>query len=242
VTARDAAWPLERRLSAAIVASLAVHAAALSLSLPAPRVSVLEPRPALELSLRELVAPPALSPAPASIAPAPPAPQKRVLPAPRKPESVPLARKTEPPAPSLAGNVDEERPHASALESDVAALAPAAQPVSPPPADRVPAPRVSPSELLHSYGQTISQVLTRYKEYPPIAQMQGWQGVVTMRLRVAPSGRLIDAEVQASSGHDVLDRQALAMASNAGRFPAPPEGLRDREITVLVPVAFRLER
>jgi protein TonB len=96
-------------------------------------------------------------------------------------------------------------------------------------------------ELLSGYGKMISQALARYKEYPRIAQMRGWEGSVTMRLRVAPSGRLIDAELHTSSGHDVLDRQALAMASQAQRFPAPPDGLNGGEIAVLVPIVFRLE-
>ena len=95
----------------------------------------------------------------------------------------------------------------------------------------------APDDVINS-----SLVLARYTDYPRLAQMQGWQGAVTMRLRVAPSGRLLDAEVYASSGHEVLDRQALAMAARAERFPAPPEGLRDREVAVLVPVVFRLER
>jgi len=98
------------------------------------------------------------------------------------------------------------------------------------------------SDLLSAYGQTISQALARFKEYPRIAQLQGWQGAVTMRLRVAQSGRLLEAEVHASSGYAALDRQALAMAANAGRLPAPPEGLDEPEVTVLVPVVFRLER
>ena len=98
------------------------------------------------------------------------------------------------------------------------------------------------SELLSSYGQTISKALSRYKEYPRIAQMRGWEGAVTLRLRVAPSGRLIEATVQASSGHEVLDKQAMEMAARAGRLPAPPDGLRDREeVAVLVPIVFRLE-
>ena len=233
---RYAAWPLERRLGAAVVASLVVHAAALSLSLPAPRVSLLEPRQVLEVSLREVAAPPAVSPAPASLASAAPLPEKRVKPKPRNHASV-FSGTGEPPAPSPAGKVEEERIQAPVPDADIALPVP-----SPPLAVRAPAPGVSPSELLSSYGQTISQALARYKEYPRIAQMQGWQGAVTMRLRVAPSGRLIDAEVHASSGHEALDRQALAMASKPERFPPPPEGLRDREIAVLVPVVFRLER
>jgi len=86
-------------------------------------------------------------------------------------------------------------------------------------------------------------MLTPYRRYPPIAQMQGWEGLVTMELHVAPSGRLLDAAVRTSSGHEVLDRQALAMASQAEPFPAAPEALRDREVVaVVVPVVFRLER
>ena len=59
---------------------------------------------------------------------------------------------------------------------------------------------------------------------------------------LAASGRLLEAKVHRSSGHGVLDRQALAMAANAERFPPPPDGLGEREVEVLVPVVFRLER
>lgn len=121
-------------------------------------------------------------------------------------------------------------------------LAAPAPPPQPAVALQAPLPHEPSSDLLSDYGQAISQALARYKEYPRIAQMQGWQGAVTMRLRVAPSGRLLEAEVHSSSGYEVLDRQALAMASKAKQLPTPPEGLRDREIAVLVPVVFRLGR
>jgi TonB family protein len=45
-----------------------------------------------------------------------------------------------------------------------------------------------------------------------------------------------------SSGHDVLDRQALVMARRLSSWPLPPDELREREITVLVPVEFRLRK
>jgi protein TonB len=63
-----------------------------------------------------------------------------------------------------------------------------------------------------------------------------------MRLRVAPGGKLIDARVEGSSGHEVLDTQALEMVKRVPALPQPPESLRDREFAVLVPVVFRLER
>jgi protein TonB len=232
-------WASECRLGTAVIASLAVHAVAMSVSLPAPRVLLPEPPP-LRVSLREFAAP-AVVAAPESVAPTAPLPAKRMQPERRRHEPVPLARRSEPPAPSPASNVEEGRVLAAVPETSPSPTLPAG-PAAPPLAAQVPAPRASFSDLLAGYGQTISLVLARYTDYPRVAQMQGWQGAVTMRLRVAPSGRLLDAEVQTSSGHEVLDRQALAMAARAERFPAPPEGLRDREVAVLVPVVFRLER
>jgi len=231
---------LERRFGVAVVASLAVHAAAMSLSFPTPRVLPAEAFPVLQVSLRELVAAPAVSSAPASPAPVPPV-QKRARPDPRTMhEPVSVTRRSEPPAPSPAGSIEEERLQARAPEAP--ASSPAALPQWPPPAAQSPPPRAPSSQLLSGYGLAIAEVLARYKEYPPIAQMQGWEGSVTMQLRVAASGRLLEAEVQRSSGHGVLDREALAMAAKAARFPPPPEGLGDRDVKVLVPVVFRLER
>ncbi len=242
VAACYAAWPLERRLGTAVMASLAVHAAAMLFSFPALRVSPFEPSPVLEVTLRDLHVPPAVAPEPGGLVSPAPVPEKRVRPERRSREPVPIARKSEPPVPSPAESVEEKRVGPPAVEVPVDSPVPEPQPASPPLAASAPTPRVPQSELLFSYGQAISQALARYKEYPRIAQMQGWQGSVTMRLRVSPSGRLIDAQVHASSGHEVLDRQALAMASKPERYPAPPEALHDREIAVLVPVVFRLER
>jgi protein TonB len=106
-----------------------------------------------------------------------------------------------------------------------------------------PLPRLAPSaEMLSDYTRSLSNALDRYKEYPRIAELRGWEGSVTMRLRVAPSGRLIEAQVYKSSGFAALDQQAVAMVSKAGVLPVPPEGLDAAEVPVLVPINFHLER
>jgi protein TonB len=100
---------------------------------------------------------------------------------------------------------------------------------------------LSPALLTH-YGETIASALVRYMDYPRSAQVWRWQGVATIRLHVAPSGRLLDAQIDSSSGHEVLDRQAIAMAWSPERLPPLPEGVPDQEVTVLVPIVFRLAR
>lgn len=213
------------RLGAALALSLAVHAAVLSLRMPhrAP-ASV----PAL-LQVR-LLESPLVAAEPAQTVAETPVEEKSppARRAPRKQVTIPVARSVSPPTvltPSVP--VADQTPAAVLAAPTLSAV----------PASRAPAP-----ELLEGYGKIISQRLARYKEYPRIAQMRGWEGSVTMRLRVAPSGHLIDAELHTSSGHEVLDKQALAMAIQARQLPVPPEELSGGEVAVLVPIVFRLER
>jgi protein TonB len=234
---------LDRRFAIALAASLVVHAAAMMLSLSAPKAPAFDPAVPLHVRL--------LQPQPVALIPEPmrpsaevprPAPAKRARPkretaAPVAPQVAPL-----PPVhvPEPAVEVAEDR-----HEEPTLALAPLTPPVEPAPFV-LPAPAplepVPTAALLAGYGKEISDALARYKEYPRIAQMRGWEGAVTMRLRVASSGRLVDAELYASSGYEVLDKQAIAMATRAAQLPVPPEGLKGSEVAVLVPVVFRLER
>jgi protein TonB len=232
VNARSRFPAVEHRLAAALAASLAVHAGAMSFPFPAPRAAPLAAPPTLWVTLTD---------APAAIVEhavqAPP--DERIAPAPRRGAPAAPASAHKPAEPSHPTTVAEEeaiqtRARVSAVES------PAPQPAAPP--AEIPAPDVPSPKLLAAYGQTIAETLARHRQYPPIAMMQGWEGSVTMQLRVGATGRLLDAAVHRSSGHGVLDREALAMAARAGRFPPPAGALHGREVAVLVPVVFRLER
>ena len=226
----------DHRFGTALTVSLAAHAAAMTFSLPAPRLAPFAAPAPLQVRLLEstLLAPESTKPIAETSVP--------LMRVPRKEETAPAARTDSPPAPpatARAMQAPDEAPAPVPAPSALPALSP--EQARPTVAALAAAPRAPVPELLSGYGKMISQALARYKEYPQIARMRGWEGSVTMRLRVAPSGRLIDAELHTSSGHDVLDRQALAMASQAQRFPAPPDGLNGGEIAVLVPIVFRLE-
>lgn len=223
------------RFRAALLASVLLHGAAMTLSLPSPRVAAPETLPPLQVRVLELPPPQPQ----AALPPAAPAAEPR-LPAPPKPKAKPKR-----PKPLLAApqNIPEPAPAPPAEEPvETAAVPPPAPEPEPAPAatPATPAGATPSPELLAGYGKAISQTLARYKEYPRIAQLRGWEGAVTMELRVSPSGGMLEARVHTSSGYAVLDDQALAMAARAKQFPPPPEGLRERDIEVLVPVVFRL--
>lgn len=75
--------------------------------------------------------------------------------------------------------------------------------------------------------------------YPPIAQEEGWEGRAVLRVHVDASGRPISVEIHQSSGHDVLDKAALA-ATRQWTFVPAKRGTTPIDGWVDVPLDFRL--
>lgn len=237
----DATPRARRRFAVALGVSLAAHGAAWHWT-HLPAVKVDRPEHAIEVAIVTRPAPPALQTAPVEEIAAPKPPPPQALPRPRK---APQPRITAAPAPV---------PPTASVETPARDTVIAAKPDTSPPADfAVPPPPAPPvakliepqtpsHEALAGYGRSVSQALARHRDYPRLALMRGWQGSTTLRLRVAPGGRLADAAVHQSSGYEVLDDQALAMVRRLGSLPSPPDALRDREFAVLVPVVFQLAK
>ena len=74
-------------------------------------------------------------------------------------------------------------------------------------------------------------------DYPRLARMRGWEGVVQIRLVVGVDGSVVEARVEQSSGHRVLDDAAL-VAVRGWRFRPGRAGGRAVEREVLHHVRF----
>lgn len=97
------------------------------------------------------------------------------------------------------------------------------------------------TEATNDYSSLLAAAIAKYKQYPKIAQMRGWQGLIIIELQLNPQGAVIYSQIKKSSGYDVLDQEALEMIKRASPFPQPPEVLRSKNFTVLVPISFKLE-
>jgi protein TonB len=97
------------------------------------------------------------------------------------------------------------------------------------------------TEATNDYSSLLAAAIAKYKQYPKIAQMRGWQGLIIIELQLNPQGGVIYSQIKKSSGYDVLDQEALEMIKRASPFPQPPEALRNKNFTVLVPISFKLE-
>lgn len=220
----------EGKIGAALAVSLLIHGVALGW-LPGLQRQADEPLPPLQIRLSA----PALRPEPVAVVPAP-----TLAPAPNRREAAPLPR---PATPVLAAATPEAAPQAVVAQARPRAAEPltAASADVPPPAAAPSPPRPAPDAgVLAAYGRELAGAVGARQRYPRLAQLRQWQGTAVLQLDLAAAGGLLAVRVLSSSGHEILDRQALEMVREALPLPPLPAALVGRPLTVDVPVVFRL--
>lgn len=94
---------------------------------------------------------------------------------------------------------------------------------------------------LRLYRLALAKEARRYKRYPALARERNWEGVVTVTISIPLPGALPLVALGKSSGHEILDRQALEMIGQAVLAASLPESLRGRAVTVSLPVRYSLD-
>ncbi|HEY3326221.1 MAG TPA: energy transducer TonB [Novimethylophilus sp.] len=229
-------------LMAALLFSLGLHMVVLAVL---PGMPTDQNKTPVQLSV-ELQPPP--NPLPPLEPPKPPEsekprqPPKKPLPQPKpKPFPAPLPHAETPPTLVHAPEPQPAPPVSSAAPPSVTPP----PTFSAPPLPEPPKPR-GPSEqeienARGNYGNLLSREFAKHKQYPRIAQIRGWQGSVKVELHIDANGGITSINISESSGFEVLDKQALEMVRKTLPLPQSPEALRDRQFTIIVPIAFRLE-
>lgn len=176
-------------------------------------------------------------------APAPAVPPEKPAAAPKVAKPVPPVTK---PVPEIrTPTVRETRPELPAPVVE----APAAAAQAPAPAETAaiqpqpapPAPQPAPESLSRDqYRVQLIDEARRHKRYPPLARENNWQGEVLVAVAIGASGRP-SVTLKASSGYEVLDRQALQMFGQAARSVPVPPALRGRQFALEVRAIYGLE-
>lgn len=173
-------------------------------------------------------------------------PEPKPLPKPViQPRPTPVVEKSEP-TPERPAPVTPP-PEVIAVAPKETALPPTETVPAPVPVKQEPPPPPAPSQAdlddaRNQYGNSLWGAISKQKKYPKIAQMRGWEGEVIVELQIDGNGKLKSKKIAQSSGHEVLDKQALEMIEKALPFPIPPETLRNTNFTITVPVPFKLEK
>jgi protein TonB len=83
--------------------------------------------------------------------------------------------------------------------------------------------------------------VARQRRYPETALRFGMQGTAHVQLRVRRDGSLMEPpRLVTSSGHDILDAEALRMVEAAAPFEPLPESASRPDAGFVIPVVFSL--
>jgi len=94
------------------------------------------------------------------------------------------------------------------------------------------------AEGLRAYRIGLAREARAHRRYPPLARERGWTGTAEVRVDVSPGGQPWQVLLARSSGHEILDREAVLLMRNAAATTVLPDSLRGREFAVRMPVTF----
>jgi protein TonB len=109
------------------------------------------------------------------------------------------------------------------------------------PQPSVPAQSAPDTGSLDDYRLELMQVARKYKRYPRAAMDNNWEGRVVVRMVVGANGMIASIGIANSTGHEVLDKQALDMIQKAKGGVLIPPALRGKEFTLEIPVIYNLK-
>jgi protein TonB len=174
-----------------------------------------------------------LKPEPPPAAPAtpvPPAPAPAPAPAP-KPQPVPL-----PPQPAYVPPT--EVPAAAPAAHAIAAVTATPPPAAPSPAPASTAPSKPSAPVRTAAG--VSSANCEKPEYPTASRRMEEEGTVNLRFLVSVEGKVIQSEIEKSSGYKRLDEAARAGLSKCQFRPATVDG-KPEQAWASIKYTWRLE-
>lgn len=83
----------------------------------------------------------------------------------------------------------------------------------------------------------IRDLILKNLNYPSVARKMGWSGHLTVSFVICEGGSVENIKVVKSSGHRVLDENAVTTIKEIQPFPRPPV-----KAEIVIPIEYRLER
>jgi len=89
-------------------------------------------------------------------------------------------------------------------------------------------------------SESLWKRIEQLKRYPMQARARRWEGKVVLEAVIRQDGTILECLVAESSGHGILDQDAVSVLRRASPL-ALKHPLGKERITILVPIAYRLE-
>lgn len=98
----------------------------------------------------------------------------------------------------------------------------------------------SDDERYASYLIKIKKKIDKNWSYPPQASEQKKEGTTTVKFSLNKNGKLVKSRIVSSSGHDVLDREALDVVRAAAPYEPFPTNINLSRLHILAAFHYRL--
>ena len=111
------------------------------------------------------------------------------------------------------------------------------------PREETVAPKIDPlqeAKIIEDYGQLLAAHISQFKRYPRIAQRRGWEGELTLEVRLDKHAKILNIMILNKSNYDVLDQEAIKMIERSKPLPKPTD-LTSETFTVFIPIKFGLQ-
>ena len=89
-------------------------------------------------------------------------------------------------------------------------------------------------------SESLWKRIEQLKRYPMQARARRWEGKVVLEAVIREDGAILECQVAESSGHGILDQEAISVLRRASPL-ALKHPLGKERITILVPIAYQLE-
>lgn len=94
--------------------------------------------------------------------------------------------------------------------------------------------------ILRGYKKAVFVAVNRQKSYPTLARRMKLEGKVFVELELDATGKILNARIKRSSGHEVLDQEALKSLLAMGKLPSPPPQIAGVARRLTIPLIYRL--
>lgn len=93
-------------------------------------------------------------------------------------------------------------------------------------------------QSVETWNDQVRKEIEEKHYYPRNALAQGIQGQVKVRLTLTTDGRVQGIQIVESSGNQILDAEAMHLATRLKKLPAVPASKGD--LSIIVPLTYRI--
>lgn len=94
---------------------------------------------------------------------------------------------------------------------------------------------------ISSWQTEVKKKVAKKQKYPRAALRKELQGQAKVEINVDREGNIVAHNLQASTGHDILDKEVPKLMKRASPLPAPPAEATDGQLTMVIPLAWVLQ-